>query len=159
MLTRIMPPIDHGDQIRMKYNRFIQKVVMRTVEGVRLVFAKRLAELFGFDSSVELTGQFKSERPIDVKPVHHMFVYTDIVEYNTVGGIRAPLLRFVTVEGEYGETITKTFDTPHYVPLKQSSLSTIEIDIRDDTGEHMPFTGGKVITKLHLRRRRLSYFR
>ena len=64
----------------------------------------------------------------------------------------------MNIEGEYGKTITKTYDNPHYVNLKQKLVDTIEIDIRDDTGKPIPFVTGRVIVKLHFRRKRPSYF-
>ena len=158
LISRIDPPISHDKLVRIKYNRFIQKIIVKTEEGVRLALAKRLASLMGFDEGGEITGVEKAPRVINLRPVQSMFIYTDIIEYNVVGDIRAPLLRIVNVDGEYGQTVTKTFVAPHYVPLKQKAVNTIEIDIRDDTGRFIPFMDGKVVAKLHFRRRRSSYF-
>ena len=94
---------------------------------------------------------------MDLKPFYSLFIYTNIIEYHTVGDTRAPLLRIVNVDGEYGETVTKIYDSPHYMPLKHKLLHMIEIDIRDGTGQPIPFVSGRVIVKRHFRRKRLSY--
>ena len=153
MLSKISPPIEHGDLIRIKYNKYLQKMVVRTAEGVHINFAKRLFQIMGFKSSISITGIEKASHVVDMKQIHSLFVYK-IIEYNIVGDTRAPLLRNVSVEGDYGDIITKTYVSPHYVPLKQKFINTINIDITDDTGDYIPFIGGKVIVKLHFRKRR-----
>ena len=62
------------------------------------------------------------------------------------------------MEGNPGEIISQTYDSPHYISLKQKLVDTIEIDIMGDTGQPIPFVSGKVIVKLHFRKRRSSYF-
>lgn len=158
LLDKITPPIEHDELVRIRYNKYLQKIVVKTGEGVHITFAKHLATLLGFEEGTDITGIEKAPYFADLPRFHSMFVYTNIIEYNTVGDTRAPLLRTVNIEGEYGDTVTKTYVSPHYVPLKQKLVSTIEIDIRDDTGQHIPFIGGKVIVKLHFRKQRSSYF-
>ena len=118
----------------------------------------RLANLLGFDDGAVIVGTEKSTRVVDMQPFYSLFIYTNIVEYHTVGDTRAPLLRIVNVDGQYGETVTKIYDSPHYMPLKHKLVHMIEIDIRDSTGQPIPFVSGRVIVKLHFRRKRSSYF-
>ena len=158
LIAKITPPIGHGDKIRLKYNKYLQKVIVRTDDDVHITFAERMGYLFGFEKAMSITGIEKAPHVVDMKQIHSLFVYTDIFEYNIVGDTRAPLLRNVSVEGEYGDIVTKTYDSPHYVPLKQRFMSTIHIDIRDDVGHFIQFIGGKVIVKLHFRKRRSTYF-
>ena len=108
----------------------------------------RLANLLGCDDNTVIAGVFEAPRVVDMQTFHSLFVYSNNIEYSTVGDRRAPLLRIVNVEGRYGNTVTKTYVNPHYVPLKQKLVDTIEIDIRDDTGQPIPFITGKVIVKL-----------
>ena len=91
------------------------------------------------NDSVVLGTTQKSSRAVDINPVHSMFLYSNIIEHHIVGDTRAPLLRIVNVEGTPGETITKLYDSPHYIPIKQTLIGTIEMDIRDDTGRAIPF--------------------
>jgi len=80
-------------------------------------------------------------------------VYTDIIEPRVVGDTLAPLLRLVP-RGTYGEDSVETFKNIEYIPLRTKYFSTIEIDIRDDTGRPIPFERGKVVVTLHFRQRR-----
>ena len=78
-----------------------------------------------------------------------MYVYANILEPQIVGNVSAPLLRIVNVEGKYPNIIDKVFDFPHYIPVLVKDISDIEIDIKDDLNEYIPFLSGKVIIKLH----------
>ena len=147
------PPIEHDGLVRFKYNKFIQKVIIKTDENVVLKLLGHLANLLGFDDGTTVTRIKKSTRVMDMRPFYSLFIYSNIVEYHTVGDTRAPLLRIVNVDGSYGETVTKIYDSPHYMPLKHKLVDMIEIDIRDDTGKAIPFVSGRVIVKLHFRRK------
>ena len=158
LLRNFEPPIEHGGLVRMRHNKFIQKVIVKTNDRATLKFLGHLANLLGFDDGTVVRGTAKSKRVVDVRPFYSLFIYSNIVEYHTVGDTRAPLLRIINVDGQYGETVTKIYDSPHYMPLKHKLMDMIEIDIRDDTGKPIPFVTGRVIVKLHFRRKRPSYF-
>ena len=74
----------------------------------------------------------------------------------------APLLRIVEVAGSRGEGLQEMthiqFDQPRYIPIQKKNFDSIEIDIRDDAGESIPFDDGKLIVTLHFRRAKESYF-
>jgi hypothetical protein len=74
-----------------------------------------------------------------------------------VGDASVSLLRIVPVRGRDGEWVTETYDRVQYYPLLRKAFSTVEIDIRDDTGRHVPFREGKVTVTLHLRPRREDF--
>ena len=83
-----------------------------------------------------------------------MYVYCDIVEPQIVGDCLTPLLRVVNVEGNHDDVLVKSFDFPHYVPVSKRELSTIEINIKDDANRFVGFRYGKVVVKLHFRKRK-----
>ena len=64
------------------------------------------------------------------------------------------LLRIVPIEGHGGQMITKTYQHIYYLPLLQKHFSTIEIDIKKDTGERVPFELGKLVVTLHFRKQK-----
>jgi hypothetical protein len=68
-----------------------------------------------------------------------------------VGDAQVPLLRIVPVAGRHGKMMTRAFDHIQYCPLAQRRFQDIQIDIRDDTGQVVPFERG--------RRRESSFFR
>ena len=56
-----------------------------------------------------------------------------------------------------GDTIHRLYTTPQYVPIAIKEFHNMEIDIRDDTGNHVPFEFGKAVVTLHYRPSRKKY--
>ena len=79
---------------------------------------------------------------------YSLFVYCDVVEHVVEVDVRALLLRTVYITGKEGLTVNRTVQ---YVPVQQKQFSTIEIDIRDDSGSPMPYQRGKVIVIINFR--------
>ena len=79
-----------------------------------------------------------------------LFVYCNIVDHSLVGDANAQLLRTVEVPSNtlYADNITLIYDKPHFIPMQTNSYDTINLDIKDDTLEKIPFNFGKVIIKL-----------
>jgi hypothetical protein len=82
-----------------------------------------------------------------------LYVYCDIVRPRVVGDSRVSLLRPVPVTGDHGKNVFFSFTNVHYLPINTNIFQTVEIDIRDDTGQPVPFRSGRVVITLHLRRR------
>ena len=91
-------------------------------------------------------------------------IYTDIVEYNIVGDTKAPLLRcfpFIS-KLKSGDILTtgqgmnyQTFSNLQFRRLLKKFLHSIQIDLRDTSGEKIPFVSvGK--TRLVLMFRKVS---
>lgn len=93
-----------------------------------------------------------------INPTYNMYVYCDLVQDERVGDTLAPLLRIVPIRGRHGKFITHTCEDVQYKPLRGGLLDNVEIDIRDDQGNVIPFAPGKLVVVLHLRRRRSPYF-
>ena len=89
---------------------------------------------------------------------YSLFVYCDVVEHVVVGDVKAPFLRTVNIAGKEGLTVKKIFQMVQNIPVLRKQFSTIEIDIRDDTGRPVPFQRGKVIVTFHFWRKRPAYF-
>ncbi|KAL7289194.1 hypothetical protein TKK_0017135 [Trichogramma kaykai] len=105
----------------------------------------------GFDSSV--TGSRPSDLSASLPKI--LLIYTDIIEPIFTGDIQAKLLRCVSIGGEkyrYGFTEISRFSPPMYIPLLYNSFQTIEIDIRDQHGQPIPFDCGTLTEILHFKR-------
>ena len=87
-----------------------------------------------------------------------IYVYTDVVESRIVGDSSAPLLRALSVSVSQGATVSDRFTNIHCVPVLYSHFHSIEMDIRNDTGRHVPFEYGRVTVTLHFRRHRTGLF-
>jgi hypothetical protein len=91
----------------------------------------------------------------------HIYVYCDLIEGQYVGDTIAPILRMINTEYQqykYGANVTKSFASLQYVPLLKLEFSTVEIDLRDYTGNLIPFGGGHSAVTIHFRRRRRNQY-
>ena len=79
------------------------------------------------------------------------------MEHVSVGDTKAPLLRIVQVSGKSGERVQVVYDKPIYIRLQKKNFDSFEIDIRNDSGEPIPFEYGKVIVTFHFRLSRIPY--
>lgn len=81
-----------------------------------------------------------------------MFIYSDIIEYNLLGNLEAPILRIVPLnKGSTANQVHKEFVHKHYLPIAKSSFDEIKIVIRGETGIPIYFASGKTILKLHFK--------
>ena len=149
---------NYPENIEYNYNTKTRKLHIRLAEGARVRFQGRLAEILGFKTATTVKKSLTIENPIDLKHIHNLYVYCDIVESHPVGHSKVPLLRVVNVTGNYGDDISAIFSHIYYHPLKQRYFDTIEIDIRDNTGRNIPFVRGTVIVTVHFRLRRAPQF-
>ena len=85
--------------------------------------------------------------------LHTFFIYCDIVQYQLVGDANVPLIRTIPVSGKNGDVMVNSFDNVHYSGLGRSTFQDIQVHITDDTGLRVPFEQGRVIVKLHFRRK------
>lgn len=85
-----------------------------------------------------------------------LFVYCDICEPYITGDVQSPLLRIVALDVgndyAFASTQIKHFSHTQYIALPQTSFRTIEIDIRDQLGQSIPFEFGTLTMTLHFRR-------
>jgi len=104
--------------------------------------------VFHQDKNVVLSNSL--EIKLNKKEPSHLYVYCSIVKAQYVGNVLAPLLRIVNTLKNTINTIT--YDNPQYLPVAQRHINQIEIDIRDDKGNHIKFLNGRTICVLHARR-------
>ena len=86
-----------------------------------------------------------------LRTITGLYVYCNIINYQFVGNTYAPLLRTITINentDNYGKYIEQVYTAPHYISLSVYNIESIEVDIRDDTGEKIQFEAGKVLVKL-----------
>ena len=141
-------------------------VTFKAKQGYGLQFSFEMHDILGFQRNVSLTHDFVEDKMYEIqaqipcnpnKSFHAMYVYCNICKPQIVGDIYAPLLRTVAVKGKRNEPVTIIYNSPHYVPIGVREISEVEIDIRDDMGNKVPFTFGKVVCKLHFRKNEAIY--
>ena len=164
------------DRIRFFYNDLTRKFTAYVANGYMVRFYKELSTTLGFGDKVTTLKHSKDPTNFGVEEkeermvynddkiiapfsldlnrgLHTFFVYCDVVSFQLVGDANVPLLRTVAVSGKNGDVVAHSFDNIHYVTLNRSTFQEVEIHITDDTGILVPFQQGRVIVKLHFRRK------
>ena len=138
----------------LSLNTLTGKVKVQLKSGYRLILYGKMSIILGFGAPKERTEIAKtSESPYvaDLQIITTIYVYNNILQPQIVGDTSAKLLKTIPVEGKYGDVIMKTFTNIQYVPIQAKSFEDMEILLRTDTGEPVPFERGKVVTTLHFR--------
>ena len=130
------------------------KVTVHLQNKVEVYFSD-IGQMLGFSPINVISSTSTAERAVDLEhSFHDLYVYYDIIQSQYVGDALVPLLRIVPVEGNDGERISKSFIRPQYVPVSRKQFETIEVNIKRDTGETVPFEFGRVLLTLHFRQSR-----
>ena len=114
-----------------------------------------LSYTFGCDSEQNQTGVIiKGKGPhypqysYDIIRIHSLMIYSDIIEYNIVGDTKTPLLRCIPFISKVksgdiistGQYMNYQSDINlRYKKLLTNSFHCIKIELRDSTGEKIPF--------------------
>lgn len=120
-------------------------------EGSNLIISSLdLAHILGYNSGAWLRskGPHYSSFVCDILRIHSLMIYTDIIEYNIIGDTKAPLLRCFPLMSKLkeGSSITpshfmnyQTFQNLQYKKLLKNSFHSVQVELRDDKGELLPF--------------------
>ena len=146
-----------SDNIKLTYNAFTGKVTVQIKNGFQFAVMKQLSIILGFGGKdVILKKTTESPYVADLTTISTIYVYCDIVEPQIVGDTSAQLLKSIPAEGRFGDIIAKTFTNIQYLPIRTKSFEAVEVLLRNDTGDPVPFERGKVVITLHFRKH--SYF-
>ena len=173
MNTLIQERNNHNETcITVKVSRRSQKVVIilaNDTSGLAFcstdldhIFDNSLGNQFGV--LIKRKGPHEPQFAHDIARIHSLMIYSDIVEYNIVGDTKADLLRCFPFISKLmgGDIITtgqymnyQTFSNLQFRPLHKNSFHSIHIDLRDPSGEKIPFVSVD-ITRLVLMFRKAS---
>ena len=98
---------------------------------------------------------FNAFHPVEISGgFHSLYLYTDIVYPSLVGDSFSQLLRVIEVprKHKFGETVHLNYDRPYYMPVMLNNFETIEISIKDDTDNLIPFMFGRCTIILHFKK-------
>ena len=142
--------------ITVKVSRRTQKVVFLLANDTSgLAFCSTdLGHIFGNNVRNEFgvmmigKGPHKPEFAYDIVRIHSLMIYSDLVEYSNVGHIKVSLLRcFPFISKLKGGDIIRTGQYMNYAtfsnlpfrPLLKNFFHSIQIDLRDTSGEKILF--------------------
>lgn len=159
-INDVLTALNSREQFKLRQDN-ISKYIMLTgnIDNlISLQFSAKLSLQLGFDPNTNVikktTGKFPANLYLGLPS--QLYIYCDIVEPQMVGDVMCPLLRIVSldpVKYVYGSNKMHVFSPPHYVPVMRREFDIIEIDIRSNTGENIPFQFGTSCVKLHFTRR------
>ena len=142
------------DEVQLSFDTLNRKVTVHLQNEVEVYFSD-IGQMLGFLPKEVISKTSTADREADLDHgFHDLYVYCDIIQPQYVGDALVPLLRIVPVEGKDGERISKSFIRPQYVPVSRKQFESIEVNIKRDTGETVPFEFGRVLLTLHFRQSR-----
>lgn len=178
-LTKDLPNHPKHEKPYLSHDRYTRLVTqsIHTIQGTRRYmeteFQEELGQLLGMEKGREFSNakfsswynfgnadksmaqQLYAKRCYDMSGgIHSLYVYSDVVDYSHVGDTKCQLLRVVEIpsNSRYGDHVHITYQTPYYLPLANRNISSIEIDIKDDSGEPIDFKFGRVEVVLHFKK-------
>lgn len=124
-----------------------------------VMLCERLALQLGYTPKVEITESNMVATHVAnlISGIpDKMLIYCDIIEPQIIGDKCAKVLRTVTLtpdgsEPYFGKPCCKDFTQLQYVPLQKKHFDSINIDIRDITGNLVPFQFQTSSVKLHFK--------
>ena len=159
--------------IYVSVDKITQKVAIHLPEdqSVFIIQSADLSHIFGCDLEQNQTGVImKGKGPhypqysYDIIRIHTLMIYSDIIEYNIVGDTKTPLLRCIPFISKVknGDIIStgqymnyQSFTNLQIKKLLKNSFHSIKIELRDTTGEKIPFVSVG-ITRVVLLFRKIS---
>ena len=148
--------------LKVSYSEEKQRVIIEwhpTMSIKTIKFDHTLQFMLGFGSKRKIEkGINVADYNIDIinNSESSFSVYCNLVQLQTVGNSLQQLLRTVPVTSStLGNIVHKEFSAPHYIDVLTRQFDTVEIWIANDFGELIDFQFGKVILKLHFRRKTL----
>ena len=140
-------------------DKLTRKISIHLFNGMKITFSPGLGNILGYNEREDVINV--DGIPDNVISLHNtyntevnyqsLFVYCDILEHVIIGDTKAPLLRSISVSGKPGDIVREIYDKPMYVPIQKKHFESIDIDIRSDFGEPVPFVNGKSLMTPHFR--------
>jgi len=135
---------------------YVLVTVKTAIPPTSVYFSDSLCVQLGFPLRYDILNCDVSPRPCNLTfgSPEQIFVYADFVQPQIVGNTAAPLLRTVNSSTGHNPTYglcSHILTKPYYVPVSKRSLDTVEINLRDKTGEHSSFATGSSTVVVHFR--------
>lgn len=157
MLHKKLKKIGIDKEVYLTYNNATKKThIHLTAQGYRAQLSPKLSNILGFSRNNNFIIEPDTEG-LDVSDVDEgmtsLFVYSPILQNQMVGDVMSPLLRVVPLKSNHNDkNIYHEFTHLRYIPLIDETSDLINIDIRRDNGQSIPFISGKVIVTLHFKK-------
>jgi hypothetical protein len=143
------------DSVKLSYDSESRRVrISISGETSHMYMNDKMAYILGFKDTTGLPrgSHIASSIPDPQGGLSTCFVYCNIIQPQIVGNTVAPLLKVIPLGGVFGEQISVSFPHLQYAKVLVKRFSTIEISIKGNSGDVLPFAFGTVHATLHFRR-------
>ena len=96
-----------------------------------------------------------AEEPYNLKDdFDNIYLYCNLVKHNFVGDSITQLLRLIEIppDSKYRDQITVNYTNVFFHKLSMNEFDSIEVELKNDLNEHIPFLFGRVIITLHFKK-------
>mgnify|MGYP001794346078 FL=1 len=146
-----------GNKLSFIYDEISNRVVTFIAQDAefKICFSSNVAAPLGLESGKFYSkGPHLAPYPADIHDGSStLYVYSDIVQKRLVGDNMLPLLKVIPAEPMQTVPSHKwvRFKNIEYISSVKTHIDTVEINIRRDNGEIIPFESGKVVVTLHFK--------
>ncbi len=145
-------------RVTLGYDHVKNRIFLKVPLNTSLIFYGKLAIILGLKLGVSLGSvnqprkDHSGDAPVVMYAPHQadirgafysMYIYTDMIEYQSVDDSYVPLLRIAHIESASNNFVSVRSDKPHYAPVNKSNIMDICIEVKDDKNKHVRFTYGK----------------
>ena len=145
---------DYYERFTVDVRKHIKSFTFLNTLNIALGFGQR-RYVMDKDSAFHLRADFP---PSLNSGISHLYIYASICKPIQVGGVRVPLLKSIWLDGsrrnfKHGELCNIVMKNPMYIPLCTTTINTVEIHIRSDSGDYIPFIAGSITSlTLHFKK-------
>ena len=100
-------------------------------------FDTKIAYVLGVAAKTKIQNDISYSTDIS-GGIYNIYLYTDIIEPQYVGNVRAPLLKTIAIDRSSANTHV-IYENPYYLTIPPTQLMTICLDARTLTGEQLKF--------------------
>lgn len=148
----------------LHYDSRERRALFDLPENVSIKLYGGIAQVLGYKTAKLLHGPKRTRPPATVDVNHGtylLYIYLNIVEPQRVGNAEVNLIRTVYFNAydseRRPEVVYSRFNSPHYINVNKKYIDTLTVDIRDPTGERIPFLVGSSSVKLHFRQTKPNF--
>lgn len=161
IINKELKKLSVADDDILSYNKFngrtniFRENVKNNIDAIQ--FDTRLSMQLGFEPD-DVINRFVISpycTNIHFGIPDQMIIYIDIIEPSFIGHEKAYVLEIVNTQPRllsFGDACYKEFHQLHYMSLQKREFESISVDIRDCSGNLMPFLHGILTLKLHFKK-------
>lgn len=141
------------DEYEFMYDPIKKRMDVKVPKGHQMKLDNVLATILGFSKNDFLKPGTTSGdmTPILERDINNLYIYCSIVDYTRVGNIEAPLIRTLPLSSVRKQLINREFVNKMFVSINRNVINRIDISVRDDMGEIVPFHGGITVLTVEIR--------